>query len=115
MRINDLLGGTMKESTGINNDLSLIDIAENNENRKTAAPLDKNRGVVGFFNTADSKSVNGNRNYTYTFKEALGKEPEGMSKKIQSEIEAGSNNDKELVKNLTGDDYDILEEEGMSV
>ena len=114
MRINELFGGTQNGTTGINNDLSLIDIAENNDNRKTASPLDKNKGAVGFFNSAETGRIGGNH-YTYTFNEAKGKENDDLASKIKNGIETGINNDKELVKNLTGDDYDMLQEEGMSV
>ena len=114
MRINDLLGNS-NAAAGINNDLSPVDNAVLSENKKAAAPFDINKGAVGFFNASESKPAGSGRSFTYTFNEAMGKEPGDIASKIMSEAANGNDNDKELVKNLTGDDYEALEDEGMSI
>jgi len=103
-------------NTGINNDLSPVDSAYPEKN-KAIAPGEKNPGAVGFFNTKESRAVSGNRVLGYT-REGIDGEKSvdgGDAEKIINGMIAGENNDKELVKNLTGDDYESLDEEGMSL
>lgn len=115
MRINDLINNIQNtNSTGlrVNDDLPLVDGAFFNDKNK-AGSVGEGKGVAGFFKTLESKKVTGN---TYTLNEAKGiNEKEGFGEKLINSLNAPQNNDKELVKNLTGDDYDSLNEEGMSL
>lgn len=114
MRINDFVNNIQNTSnTGINNDLSLIDGVYPDKNKATA-PGEKTPGAVGFFNALEnSKKVKGSA--TYSLNEAKGIETQGFAEKILGNLEGSKENDKELVKNLTGDDYKALEDEGMSL
>ena len=114
MRINDFVNNIQNNSsTGINNDLSLVDGVYPDKN-KAAAPGEKTTGAVGFFNALEnSKKVKGSA--TYSLNEAKGIETQGFAEKILGNLEGSKENDKELVKNLTGDDYKALEDEGMSL
>ena len=115
MRINDLINNIQNtNSTGlrVNDDLSSVDGAFFNDKNK-AGSVGEGKGAAGFFKTLESKKVTGN---TYTLNEAKGiNEKEGFGEKLINSLNAPQNNDKELVKNLTGDDYDSLNEEGMSL
>ncbi|MBQ6025190.1 MAG: hypothetical protein IJL20_06235 [Lachnospiraceae bacterium] len=115
MRINDSLNNIQNtNSTGlrVNDDLSSVDGAFFNDKNK-AGSVGEGKGAAGFFKTLESKKVTGN---TYTLNEAKGiNEKEGFGEKLINSLNAPQNNDKELVKNLTGDDYDSLNEEGMSL
>lgn len=115
MRINDYLNNIQNtNSTGlrVNDDLSSVDGAFFNDKNK-AGSVGEGKGAAGFFKTLESKKVTGN---TYTLNEAKGiNEKEGFGEKLINSLNAPQNNDKELVKNLTGDDYDSLNEEGMSL
>ena len=114
MRINDMIGNIQKTSnTGINNDLSLVDGVYPDKNKATALG-EKSPSAVGFFNALEnSKKVTGQA--TYSLNEAKGMETQGLAEKILGNLEGSKENDKELVKNLTGDDYKALEDEGMSL
>ncbi|MBR5179517.1 MAG: hypothetical protein IKW90_12070 [Lachnospiraceae bacterium] len=114
MRINDFVNNIQNNSsTGINNDLSLVDGVYPDKN-KAAAPGEKTTGAVGFFNALEnSKKVKGSA--TYSLNEAKGIETQGFAEKILGNLEGSKENDKELVKNLTGDDYKALEDERMSL
>ena len=118
MRINDLLNNSIQNGTGtgINNDLSLVDGADSLKN-KTTALLDGNKGAVGFFKQNESKLSGVSGNMTYSLNEAKGinDKKDSFGEKLLNSIESGQNNDKELVKNLTGDDYEALSDEGMSI
>ena len=115
MRINDLINNIQNtNSTGlrVNDDLSSVDGAFFNDLNK-AGSVGEGKGAAGFFKTLESKKVTGN---TYTLNEAKGlNEKEGFGEKMLSSLNGPKNNDKELVKNLTGDDYESLDEEGMSL
>lgn len=115
MRINDLINNIQNtNSTGlrVNDDLSSVDGAFFNDLNK-AGSVGEGKGAAGFFKTLESKKVTGN---TYTLNEAKGlNEKEGFGEKMISSLNGPKNNDKELVKNLTGDDYESLDEEGMSL
>ena len=115
MRINDLYG-IQNVNGGVNNDSSLVDDAYFSENKKTAAPSFSLKGAVGFFNSQETKNVSG-RTAGYTRTGALGNVNgfEGLGKKMLEEADLGHDNNKELVKNLTGDDYEFLNDEGMSI
>ena len=115
MRINDLINNIQNtNSTGlrVNDDLSSVDGAFFNDLNK-AGSVGEGKGAAGFFKTIESKRVTGS---TYTLNEAKGlNEKEGFGEKMLSSLNGPKNNDKELVKNLTGDDYESLDEEGMSL
>ncbi|MCR4624520.1 MAG: DUF6240 domain-containing protein [Lachnospiraceae bacterium] len=115
MRINDLINNIQNtNSTGlrVNDDLSSVDGAFFNDKNK-AGIVGEGKGAAGFFKTLESKRVTGS---TYTLNEAKGlNEKEGFGEKMLSSLNGPKNNDKELVKNLTGDDYESLDEEGMSL
>ena len=115
MRINDLINNIQNtNSTGlrVNDDLSSVDGAFFNDKNK-AGNVGEGKGAAGFFKTLESKRVTGS---TYTLNEAKGlNEKEGFGEKMLSSLNGPKNNDKELVKNLTGDDYESLDEEGMSL
>ena len=118
MRINDLLNNSIQNGTGtgINNDLSLVDGADSVKNKATAL-LDGNKSAVGFFKQNESKLSGVSGNMTYSLNEAKGinDKKDSFGEKLLNGIENGQNNDKELVKNLTGDDYEALNDEGMSI
>ena len=115
MRINDLINNIQNtNSTGlrVNDDLSSVDGAFFNDKNRTSS-IGEGKGAAGFIKTLESKRVTGN---TYTFSEAKGMtEKEGFAEKLLNSVNVPVNNDKELVKNLTGDDYEALGEEGMSL
>ncbi|MBP5533583.1 MAG: hypothetical protein J6X68_06410 [Lachnospiraceae bacterium] len=115
MRINDLVSNIQNtNSTGlrVNEDLPSVDGAFFSDKNKSGS-VGEGKGAAGFFKTLESKKVTGN---TYTLNEAKGLgEKEGFGEKLLNSLNAPQNNDKELVKNLTGDDYDRLDDEGMSL
>ena len=115
MRINDLINNIQNtNSTGlrVNDDLPSVDGAFFNDIKKSGN-VGEGKGAAGFFKTIESKRVTGS---TYTLNEAKGlNEKEGFGEKMLSSLNGPKNNDKELVKNLTGDDYESLDEEGMSL
>ncbi len=115
MRINDYLNNIQNtNSTGlrVNEDLPSVDGAFFSDKNK-AGSVGEGKGAAGFFKTLESKKVTGS---TYTLNEAKGlNEKEGFGEKLLNSINAPQNNDKELVKNLTGDDYERLDDEGMSL
>ena len=115
MRINDSLNNIQNtNSTGlrVNEDLPSVDGAFFSDKNK-AGSVGEGKGAAGFFKTLESKKVTGS---TYTLNEAKGlNEKEGFGEKLLNSINAPQNNDKELVKNLTGDDYERLDDEGMSL
>ena len=115
MRINDLVSNIQNtNSTGlkVNEDLPSVDGAFFSDKNK-AGSVGEGKGAAGFFKTLESKKVTGS---TYTLNEAKGlNEKEGFGEKLLNSLNAPQNNDKELVKNLTGDDYDRLDDEGMSL
>ncbi|MBR4540805.1 MAG: hypothetical protein IKO54_01365 [Lachnospiraceae bacterium] len=115
MRINDLVSNIQNtNSTGlrVNEDLPSVDGAFFSDKNK-AGSVGEGKGAAGFFKTLESKKVTGS---TYTLNEAKGlNEKEGFGEKLLNSINAPQNNDKELVKNLTGDDYERLDDEGMSL
>jgi hypothetical protein len=114
MRINDLFNNIQNtNSTGVrvNDDLSSFDGAFFIDKNSTPA-VDKS-SVSGTAKMPESRKVTGN---TYTLNEAKGMaEREGLGEKLLNAVNAPRNNDKELVKNLTGEDYESLEDEGMSL
>ena len=115
MRINDALNNIQNtNSTGlrVNEDLPSVDGAFFSDKNK-AGSVGEGKGAAGFFKTLESKKVTGS---TYTLNEAKGlNEKEGFGEKLLNSLNAPQNNDKELVKNLTGDDYERLDDEGMSL
>ncbi|MBO4782716.1 MAG: hypothetical protein J5522_09985 [Lachnospiraceae bacterium] len=115
MRINDLINNIQNtNSTGlrVNDDLPSVDGAFFNDIKKSGN-VGEGKGAAGFFKTIESKRITGS---TYTLNEAKGlNEKEGFGEKMLSSLNGPKNNDKELVKNLTGDDYESLDEEGMSL
>ena len=115
MRINDLINNIQNtNSTGlrVNDDLSSVDGAFFNDKNRTSS-IGEGKGAAGFIKTLEGKRITGN---TYTFNEAKGMtEKEGFAEKLLNFVSVPVSNDKELVKNLTGDDYEALGEEGMSL
>ncbi len=120
MRINDLINNNIQTGTGngINNDLSLSDGAGSYKDKATAL-LKGNDGAVGFFvtkGTTETRETGKTVNYTINDAKGLGGDPTGFGTKIINEAVNGpKSNDRELVKNLTGDDYESLNDEGMSL
>ena len=120
MRINDLANNNNSISNGtaagVSLDLSLVQGAVSPEKNRSAALLNQNMGAVGFFYTSEKKPVMDTGKATYTLNDAKGVEKDkGMGEKLLDSIGDASRRDRELVKNLTKDDYDSLNEEGMSL
>ena len=117
MRINEMANNIQKNTgTGVNSDLSLFEGAGIQTKDKATALFNVEKSAVGFFNTEEKKQVSGAGKAVYTLNEARGFDikKEGMGEKILDSLNGTKDKNSELVKNLTGDDYDILSEEGTS-
>ena len=115
MRINEMINNINNGAgTGINTDLSSVNSAGSFKD-KTTALFDDKMSAVGFFKASETKNVKRSFNYTLDEAKGLADKDGAFGDKLLNSLNGDHNNDKELVKNLTGDDYDDLSDEGMSL